>query len=186
MSVSGGLKSILLPLSVFNHRFTLVARNLAAVLLACMTAIILSQVFWRYILNDSLSWSEEVSKLMMVWSAFLVAPWAYRQGANVSIDMFVEAFPRRLRQILELLLNLLVLFIVVVYFRVSLEFWERGLNSVAATLPMRMAWFYTVVPLGFGGLFVVGCELLIRKLLALLQPGEDFSVPGAGTREVDI
>ena len=88
--------------------------------------IILAQVFYRYVLNDSLGWSEEVAKIMMVWSAFLVAPWAYRQGANVSIDMFVEAFPLLARRLMETVLNLLVLFIVAWGIMVAPFDWDVG------------------------------------------------------------
>lgn len=67
-----------------NEAIGAVGRNSAGALLVAMTIIIMIQIISRYIFNNSISWSEELSKSLMVWTAFLVAPWAYRHGANVS------------------------------------------------------------------------------------------------------
>ena len=168
-------------LARLNEAVSVAARNFAGGLVMAMTLIVLLQVFFRYVVNDSLTWTEELAKIMMVWSAFLVAPWAYRMGANVSIDLFAEALPEGLRRALQLLLNALVLWIVAVFFQESLEFWQRGLAIRAATIPLAMAWFYSIVPVGFAAIFLVGCELVLRNLMTLLDPRQDWAVPGAGT-----
>ena len=59
-----------------------------------MTLVILYQVFMRYVLNDPPTWSEEMSRFMMVWMTFLVAPIAYRRGMNVAIET-LSRYPRR-------------------------------------------------------------------------------------------
>ena len=176
-------RRIIALLAGVNGPVSVSARNLAAGFLAAMTVIVLMQVFFRYVLNNSLTWTEEVAKIMMVWSAFLVAPWAYRMGANVSIDMLAAALSRGARLLLRLALNLLILWIVAIFFAESLEFWERGLTVRAATMPVQMAWFYSVVPFGFAGLFLVGVELFFRDLMALVDPGGDYAVPGTGEAE---
>ena len=84
------MRQLLTQLAKINAALCGAARNLAGMLLIAMVAIVILQIFFRYVLNDSLSWTEEVSKTMMVWTAFLVAPWAYRVGANVRIEIFVE------------------------------------------------------------------------------------------------
>ena len=94
MSVSGGLKLLLLPLTVFNHRFTLWARNLAGLMLAIMTVIILTQVFARYVLNDSLGWSEEVSKLMMVCPRSWLPPGLTARGPTFPSRCSSRSFHR--------------------------------------------------------------------------------------------
>ena len=82
------LRKALGVLAPVNEWISIAARNTAGMLLIAMTGIVLIQIVFRYVLNDSLIWTEEVSKTMMVWGAFLVAPWAYRNSANVSIQMF--------------------------------------------------------------------------------------------------
>lgn len=180
MTAHTAMDRVITGLARVNGAVSVWARNLAALLLMAMTAIVLLQVFFRYVMNDSLGWTEEVAKMMMVWSAFLVAPWAYRMGSNVAIDMFTAALPGRTRLVLETGLTLLVLWAVAMFFAESLAFWQRGLAITAATVPVRMAWVYTVVPFGFAALFLVGCELLLRTVMTLVNPRGDYAIPGAG------
>ena len=174
------LRKILGLLSVMNEWISITARNTAGMLLIAMTAIVLTQIVFRYVLNDSLIWTEEVSKTMMVWGAFLIAPWAYRNSANVSIQMFTDELPRPLRRLLHLVLNVLVIWIIVVFWSESFGMVERGFAIRAASLPVQVGWFFFVVPVAFGAMLLVGVELLIRDVLALLHPQEDFEIAGAG------
>ncbi len=168
-------------LARMNDLVCVAARNTAGGLLMAMTAIVLTQIVFRYVLNDSLIWTEEVSKTMMVWAAFLVAPWAYRYGANVSIEMFADEFPPRLRRLLHLLLNLLVIWIIVVFLRESFGMVDRGFTIRAASMPVQVGWFYAVIPFAFSVMLLVGIELLLRDVLGLVYPRDDFTVPGSGT-----
>jgi TRAP-type C4-dicarboxylate transport system permease small subunit len=155
------------------------ARNTAGMLLIAMTVIVLVQIVFRYVLNDSLIWTEEISKTMMVWGAFLIAPWAYRNGANVSIQMFTDELPLTLRRLLHLALNVLVIWIIVVFWSESFGMVDRGFSIRAASLPVQVGWFFVVVPFAFGAMLLVGVELLLRDLLALLHPQEDFEIADA-------
>ena len=141
-----------------------------------MVIIVILQIVFRYVLNDSLIWTEELARTMMVWTAFLVAPWAYRVGANVQIEIFVNEFPRTLRVLLTLLLNLLVCWIVIVFWRESFGFWQRGLTVRSDSLPLQVAWFYSVVPVAFSLLLLVGVEQVLRNILSLKYPDEDFAI----------
>ena len=174
---------LLARIAVFNELLCNSAKNFAGILLMTMTAIVLLQIVCRYVLNDSLIWTEEVAKTMMVWSAFLVAPLSYRTSANVSIDMFVDQLSQRTRAILHLLLNFLVIWIIVVFLIESVGFFQRGINIRAASLPIQMAWFYSIVPLSFAALFIVGVELVLRDVLSLFYPGEQFLIPHSETVE---
>ena len=173
------LRKVLRMLSAINEWVGITARNSAGMLLIAMTAIILVQIVFRYVLNDSLIWTEEVSKTLMVWGAFLIAPWAYRNGANVSIQMFTDELPLTLQRLLQLALNLLVIWIIVVFWSESFGMIDRGFSIKAASLPVQVGWFFIVVPFAFGAMLLVGVELLIRDMLALLHPKEEFEIAGA-------
>ena len=152
------------PLGKLNYGVASVAKNVAGGLLAIMLAMILSQVFFRYVLNDSLAWTEELAKFSMVWVACLVAPWAYREHLNVSIQMFADALPATLRRITELLITLLVLLICSIFFLQSLDFWQTGLSINASSVPVKLAYFYSCAPFAFGSICLVGLEKLIEQL----------------------
>lgn len=68
-----------------------------------MVAVISTQVFCRYVLNDSLFWSEELGRLLLVWLTFIGASVAYKRGAHIGVDLVTNqlpAMPKRLAAIL--------------------------------------------------------------------------------------
>lgn len=171
------MRRVLSRLARINEWLCNATRNVAGLLLAAMVAVVILQILFRYVLNDSLSWTEEVSKTMMVWTAFLVAPWAYRVGANVRIELFADEFPAAMRRLMAIALNLLVLWIVAVFLFESFGFWQRGQAVRSDSLPIQVSWFYTVVPVAFALLSLVAVEQLLRDSLAWLHPDEEIPSP---------
>lgn len=49
-------------------------------LLVTMTLLMGLQVFSRYILNASLSWSEELTRYLFIWSGFLSISYCIKSG----------------------------------------------------------------------------------------------------------
>ena len=157
-------------LGAFNKHVTKTGRNLAGIFLIAMTIIILIQIISRYIFNSPFGWTEELSKALMVWTAFLVAPWSYRAGALVSIDFFAEAMPARFRQISGIIITLLCLWIIGILFMESLGFVLGGIGTKAASLPVPVSLFYAITPVSFASLFLVGIEHLARGIDEITRP----------------
>ena len=80
---------------------------------------------------------------------------------------------------MRLMLHLLIFWIVAVFFYESFGFWQRGLTVRADSLPIQVAWFYSVVPIAFVLLLLAGVELILRNILALCHPDEDFEISQA-------
>ena len=173
----GALGYAILALARFNQAFARAAGIVALTLVALMTGAVLVQVVFRYGLNAPLSWTEEFAIFAMIWMAFLVAPIAYRAGAFVAIEVVRDLFKGRAQAVLQILLTILVLALVVVLFRHSLIYVQRGFNSTASSLPIRMGWIYLSMPIGLFGLFTVGVELLLRAARALVDPNFALDLP---------
>nr|WP_149892956.1 TRAP transporter small permease [Roseibium aestuarii] len=67
---------------------------LAGAGLILMTVFISAQVFMRYVLNDSLIWSEPASVILMGWFIFLGAAVGIREGYHLSFDVLLYFLPR--------------------------------------------------------------------------------------------
>ncbi len=165
-AISRGFLATNRPLGKVNYAISTLGKNIAGVLLSAMLLMILAQVFYRYVLNDSLAWTEELAKYLMVWVACLVAPWAYRENLNVSIEMFADALPKVLRRISEIIITILVIVISALFFKQSVAFWQGGFEIYASSMPVKLAYFYACAPLMFAALFLVGIENLIKQLFA--------------------
>jgi TRAP-type C4-dicarboxylate transport system permease small subunit len=174
---TGLIASVVAVLSRLNEAISISGRAAAGALLALMLVVIALQVVSRYVFNSSLSWTEELSKSLMVWSAFLVAPWALRTGANVGIDMFLEAMPRRARYLTELVVSALVLWILFVLLRESVDFVGRGLQSRMATLPITTGYVYLIIPASLGAMMLAGAEVFLRQLREFATGAADPAAP---------
>lgn len=164
-------------LAAVNARIAQGGRAAAGGVLAAMLLVIMLQVVSRYVFNSSLSWTEELSKSLMVWGAFLVAPWALRTGANVGVDMFLEAMAPRVRFAVELAVSALVLWILFILFRESLGFVGRGLQSRMATLPVTTGYVYMIMPVSLAAMMLAGVEVFLRQLGELLSGASDPAAP---------
>ncbi len=158
-----------------NYWIAKLGRNTAGLLLVLMLGFIIVQVVFREF-NNSLSWTEELSKFAMVWVACLVAPWAYRENLNVSIQMFADALPLSLRLFTEFLINLLVVFIAYRFLVESIDFWQGGLSIVASSVPLSLAVFYSCVPFAFAAILLVAIEKLLLQLAGGLPENVSPSV----------
>jgi TRAP-type C4-dicarboxylate transport system permease small subunit len=134
------------------------------VLIALMTCIILTQVFFRYFLNDALIWPEEVAKFMMVWMTFLVAPDAYRKGMNVSMEALTSRLPPMLNNLLALLVHGMVLTMGVILFQEGMGMVERGGFVRASSVDITMDYIYFILPLSFAMVSSAATECILKNV----------------------
>ena len=127
-----------------------------AVIFAAMCAVGLLQVFNRFVLNRSLSWSEEFQIFAHVWIVFLAIPIAYRRGAHLSVESFSGMLPAGARRVFDVLIEL-----VWIWFAVALAWlaWRvsevaKLQNSPGLDLPMNYV-YYSMVAGGAYLLLVV-------------------------------
>jgi TRAP-type C4-dicarboxylate transport system permease small subunit len=166
-------------LAAVNTPIARLGRDLSAALIAAMVALALAQILSRALFSYTLDWAEELARVALVWSVLLVAPFAYRSGAHVSIASLAAALPPRLLLAVSLLLNLLIGWICLEMLRQSLPFWARGLTLTASALGIQVAWIYAIVPVAFTCLLLVAAELVLRLLRSLARPDPDLTLAGA-------
>ena len=83
-----------------------------------MTVTVAVQVFFRYILNHSLFWSEELARFLLVWLTFLGASCAYYRNLNPGVDFLYEKLSLKFQKISTVLTHLcsMGLFIIMIIF----------------------------------------------------------------------
>ncbi|HAI85795.1 MAG TPA: hypothetical protein DCL63_02250 [Firmicutes bacterium] len=67
--------------------------NLCALMLAAMAAITLIAVFYRYVLGNALSWTEELTRYLMIFVGLFGTAVALRRDEHVGFTMIVEKLP---------------------------------------------------------------------------------------------
>lgn len=71
-------------------RVDFASRHLIIAAFAVMVVVVSIQVVFRYFLNLSLDWADEIGRLTFVWAAFLAVPHGVKTGAHVGIDFVAK------------------------------------------------------------------------------------------------
>ena len=71
-----------------------------------MVSSLLAGVFFRYVVQDSLSWSDEVAMLCFSWMTLLAAALLVREGGHVRVELIESVLPRPLVLSLRALIGL--------------------------------------------------------------------------------
>jgi TRAP-type transport system small permease protein len=166
-------------LGAVNATLLALGRWLGATCVGLMVAIILVQVFFRYVLNDALAWPEEAARFLMLWMTGLMAPSAFRRGGLVSIEMLVRFLPRGPAAALTIILLALSLAVLVIGIQIS---WSEvtGLggrfttDSLSVPKPdfsgwvkVPKSWMMASLLLGLGLPISVCVELMLRAFARL-------------------
>jgi TRAP-type C4-dicarboxylate transport system permease small subunit len=81
--------------------------HVCGALLIAIFALINLQVFFRYVVNDPLSWPEEIARLLFVWAAYLGVAKLFRERLHYAIAFFIELAPLRVQALAGLAVDLL-------------------------------------------------------------------------------
>ena len=136
-----------------------------AAIFAVMCVIGLLQVFNRFVLNASLSWSEEAQIFCHIWIVFLGIPIAYQRGAHLYVETFRNMFPPRLGAAFDLLVELMwaafALSLMVLGYQVSRV--AAMQESPGLEIPMSYPYYGMVL----GGIYLA--LVAMRRIVAWFQ-----------------
>lgn len=110
------------------------------IFLIAMTLIMGIQIFCRYVLGMSLSWSEELTRYLFIWCGFLSVSYCSKKCLSIKIEQFVAIFPRRGKAIFKVVNHTfeLIFFIYMIPFAYSymMSSVHSGQLSPACGIPM--------------------------------------------------
>lgn len=115
-------------------------------ILATMTLVIAALVLSRNLLGFSFSWSEELTRFLLVWLSMLGAAVLLRRDDHISLNLLQDRLAPRSRLVLDLLLRLLVLLFLLILAQQS---WTAALArqvTHAPALGVSLFWPYLAIP----------------------------------------
>lgn len=125
-------------------------------LMAAMSLLIVAQIFMRYVMQASLTWSEELARYLFVWATYIGVAYGVKKHAHVCVEVAVMLLPARVKQVVYLLAQLVFLLfaVLVVYegFRLSVRIFGFGQTSPALGMPM--GYLYLAPTVGFALVFL--------------------------------
>lgn len=142
---------------------------LIAVLMGLMVVNVTWQVFSRYVLGDPSSFTDELSRYMMIWLGLAGAAYVSGKNGHLAIDILPEKLKGKQLFYLQLCIHSLVvvfgLFVMIIGGG-NLVYITQILQQKSATLQIPLSWIYGIVPIS--GALVVYYHLF--HIIQLIQP----------------
>lgn len=147
---------------------------IAIVGISVMTVVAAVQVFYRYVLNDSLFWSEELMRYLMAWVAFLTAGMAYSRGELMGMRFIVEALPSPVQRVIDFISRILITIFLATVAWYGYQYAVRTSMDEAIALEFSLFWVHVSVAVGAVILImhVVFAEVM-RSVVAAEKSGEE-------------
>ena len=136
------------------HTFTrwldVILSRFLIILMIIMVLDVTWQIFTRFVLQDSSSYTEELANFLLIWIGVLGASYAVRTKAHLGIDVLMQRLSGRRRDTVEISVYVLVFLfalVIMVIGGLRLVFITFSLDQISAAIGIRMGYIYLVLPL---------------------------------------
>lgn len=138
----------------------------AALIIACVM-----QVFFRFVLNNSLSWTEELARYCFIWMHMLGACLLIQGGSHATVTVILDLLHGAARRVLDTFIALIILLdgAMMLYGGAMLSYSSRANLSTALRIPMWCVNSSVAV----GGLLLVFNAILRIALILTKADKED-------------
>ncbi|MFZ5946007.1 MAG: TRAP transporter small permease [Bacillota bacterium] len=145
--------------------------KLIFIIITGMVIVTTSQVVFR-VFFTALSWSEELSRYLLVWGTFFGATIAYKRGNHIALTFVVDAFGPKIKKIFSILIYVLsiVFFGVVIYYAGQMIKMQVFQISPALSLPMQ--YVYLSIPVSLAIMTIHALAGIGTEILGLTKGGE--------------
>ena len=136
-------------------------------LMALMVLDVTWQIFTRFILQDSSSYTEELARFLLIWIGVLGASYAVRTKVHLGIDVITQKLTENKKRTAEVVVNVLIFLfalIIMVVGGIHLVQITFSLNQISAAMGVKMGYIYLVLPLS-GFLIMYYCLYFIYDLI---------------------
>lgn len=110
-----------------------------------------TQVFFRFVLNKNISWSEEVSRFVFVWAMYFGFALAANKDRHIRVIAHFIYLPKRMEVILLTISDLLWVVYNILLIYVSFQYLLSMIEFpyYSQTIRINLLYIYLIVPIGF-------------------------------------
>lgn len=144
-------------LDLIFHKVCRILEWFMIVIFALLVLDVLFQVFSRYLLGTSFTWTEEFARFALIWMTILGAAYLTGKKEHLSMDFLFQKFSKSNKRKVSVLIEVLVFLfalIVMVTGGLNLVYTTLYLEQLSGTLRIPLGYVYTIMP--FSG-FLIMC-----------------------------
>jgi len=153
-----------------------VIEHILWVLLTAAVICVVLQVFSRYVLGNSFTWTEQMARYMFIWMVMLGVPVAYHRKIFLNFDMIQNALPEKTRYVLDIVIKVVTMLFSCYYFVASLQLVIQTMGRTASGVKVPFWALYGAQPIFCILLFIVMGALLCETI-------EDHKNPAPAAKE---
>lgn len=135
-----------------------------------ISCIMFLQVIMRYCFHMPLTWPEELSRYLWIWTVFFSLSYTIYLRNMLRVDVLADFLPARYKQVLELAIQVLSLCIYIVFSYYSVIVYKSLVISgrVSPALRIPMYTIYSSVCIGFFLSVIRTIQLIIELTMEML------------------
>lgn len=122
-------------------------RMVCIVLASALFIIVVLAVVGRYVFGQSLTWTEEVPRYLLIWISFLGAAACVARREHVGFDVLFTKLPLDVQRWLGAFIGVLILCFGWNMFRYGIVFVKDFGPDMMETIPFTNYWYYIAMPI---------------------------------------
>lgn len=156
----------------FQSLLDLSEQVLAALCVCAFVAMFvlgIATVVFRFLLESSLAFPDELIRYLFIWAVFLGSAVAYRRNMHAAIGLVVARLAPQTKRFALLSATVLSAGFFVLVGHAGILLTIRAAPQISPALEVSMAWVMAAVPVGMGLLALYAIELFYRQWHAELS-----------------
>lgn len=141
------MKGFLFQIDRVAGKLEKVTRITCVAMSGCMVAIVTSGVVARYLMQNPMVWTEEISRTLMIWTAFLGISIAVRKRSHLGVTLFVVRMPMSLQRLIKLFTDVLTMWFLYVLTVYGFRMVETSKGQIETATGISMGYFFICVPI---------------------------------------
>ena len=115
------------------------------VLITLMIIVTCSQIIFR-VFFMALTWSEELTRYLLVWSTFLGATMAYKRAQHISITFLIDLLPEKIKVVVTSFTSVIIIsfFMIITYH--AMQMIKIMSLQTSPALSIQMKYVYLIIP----------------------------------------
>lgn len=147
---------------------TKIIQYLLIILMGGLVIVVFAQVFFRYVLEAPLPWSEELARYLLIYITFLGSGLAINTNEHILVDFFQKLIPKKFQHVLNILINLIILFCCVLIVYYGITFTAISKNGISPAMQISISWIYVSLP-------IMGLIMIIYLIPILFKQIRNFT-----------
>ena len=145
---------------------------ICSVFLVTMIALVIANVFLRYLFSYSIFWAEEVATICFVWCVFVGASATYKHKMDMGIDVLITKTPPTIEKSIRFAVDLILLAINGYLFYMAIIFTHIAWDKPTAVLGISSAVVNSALIVGFGLITLHTIRFLHQDIVKHLRKGQ--------------